>query len=312
MGSKKQTVTCTKAPRAYVDDASDGAHERYNLAEHVELVEQQIPGGDGAPTIIEDGCGRTFELDPKLWDVNTDAKGNVVERHLEPPCPHCGRVADHITEPVDSIPLDVFRSAQLDSALVRHYGPAFDVKWDDRVKQALFEGTFHLVGGQPYPIIQGGADAGYANFTEGAVALSAATAKTVIGYKSHANFSASWHHVEVSFDGVTASAVPVLVELLYSTWATNSPGTNSTSTTVRQEYGRVLAAGSTSGKTWSAEPTTLTQMSAEFLLTPNGGVIVYDFPLGKEPDCALAEGFVVRCNAPATVNVRATQKWRRA
>lgn len=140
--------------------------------------------------------------------------------------------------------------------------------------------------------------------TEGAVALSAATAKTICGVKAHANSGLLLVGYRVAFDGVTASAVPVLVEIGYCTWATNSPGTASTSTTPRQRLGRSLTAGFTSGKTWTTEPTTITIPGEELLLTPNGGTLVYDFPLGTEPDSALAEGFVIRCTAPATVNVR--------
>ena len=140
--------------------------------------------------------------------------------------------------------------------------------------------------------------------TEGAVALSAATAKTIIGVKAHANSGVLIKNAFVGFDGVTASAVPVLVELGYCTWATNSPGTNSTSTTPRQYSGRVLTVGFTSGKTWTSEPTSITVLD-EWLLTPNGGVVWYQLPLSDEPDSALAEGFVLRLTAPATVNARA-------
>lgn len=151
---------------------------------------------------------------------------------------------------------------------------------------------------------------GYSCTTEGAVALSAATAKTIIGAKAHANSGLQLKGFLVAFDGVTASAVPVLVEVCYCTWGANSPGTNSTSTTVRQSYGRVLTAGFTAGKTWTTEPTTLTVIK-ELLLTPNGGVLSYQWPLGQEPDSALAEGFAIRCNAPATVNVRASMDLER-
>lgn len=146
---------------------------------------------------------------------------------------------------------------------------------------------------------------GYSCTTEGAVALSAATAKTVIGAKAHANSGIQLKEFMVAFDGVTASAVPVLVELCYATFATNSPGTSSTATTVRQKYGRSLTAGLTAGKNWTAEPTVLTAFK-EFLLAPDKGVIAYQFPLGQEPDTALGEGIVIRCTAPAAVNVRAT------
>lgn len=137
--------------------------------------------------------------------------------------------------------------------------------------------------------------------TEGAVALTAATAKTVLGVKAHANSGLLLVGFRLGFDGT--SGVPVLVELGYCTWATNSPGTSSTSTTPRQRFGRVLTAGFTSGKTWTTEPTAITVID-ELLLTPNGGLLIYDAPLGTEPDSALAEGFVIRCTAPAAVNVR--------
>jgi hypothetical protein len=145
----------------------------------------------------------------------------------------------------------------------------------------------------------------YTAITGGAVALSAATAKSILGAKAHANSGLLLVKYEVAFDGVTASAVPVLVEVCACTFATNSPGTNSTSVTPAQVSGRVLTAGFTAGKTWTTEPTVITVLE-EKLLTPNGGVIIYDYPLGTEPDSPLAEGFVLRCTAPATVNVRAS------
>lgn len=144
--------------------------------------------------------------------------------------------------------------------------------------------------------------AGYSTHTGAAVALAAATAKTVIGLKSHANFGLDLTGFEVDFDGVTASATPVLVEVCYCTWATNSPGTNSTSITPLQEYGRVIAVGATAAKTWTAEPTALSVLRA-FTLDPNKGLFLYDFSLGMTPDCAPAEGFAIRCTAAAIVNV---------
>lgn len=152
---------------------------------------------------------------------------------------------------------------------------------------------------------------GYSIHTEGAVALTAATAKTILGAKAHANSGLQLKGFSVAFDGVTASAVPVLIELMYATWATNSPGTNSTSVTVRQKYGRVLTAGFTGGRNWTAEPTVLTNVGEEILLAPDKGVIKIQFPLGTEPDTALAEGLVLRLTAPAIVNVRATMDLER-
>lgn len=155
--------------------------------------------------------------------------------------------------------------------------------------------------------IGGGMPRGYKNTTESAVALSAATAKTIIGVRSGSTFGVQLRQFHLGFDGVTASAVPVLWELMDATFATNAPGTNSTSTTITQRYGRALASGMTAGKNWTTEPTVLTQYD-EDLLTPNGGLLLYQYPSDQLPDVqALNSGLVLRLNAPATVNVRATQ-----
>lgn len=154
------------------------------------------------------------------------------------------------------------------------------------------------------------AKAGWSIVTGGVVALTAATAKSVLGARAHANSALDLQRLRVSFDGVTASAVPVLVELCAATFATNAPGTNSTSVTPVLNYGRSTTAGWTAAKNWTAEPTVLTVVK-ELLLTPNGGLIMYDFPLGQTPDSPLNEGFVLRCTAPATVNVRASMAFER-
>ncbi|WP_433234014.1 hypothetical protein [Actinomadura nitritigenes] len=154
------------------------------------------------------------------------------------------------------------------------------------------------------------AKAGYSAVTGGAIALTGGTAKTVLGLKGHANFGLDLKKVRIGFDGVTATNVPVLVELGYCTWASNSPGTNSTSVTPAQIYGRATAVGATAGKNWTTEPTAITTVE-EWLLTPAGGLVLYDFPLGDTPDSAVSEGFVLRCNAPAGVNVRAGLQFER-
>lgn len=158
------------------------------------------------------------------------------------------------------------------------------------------------------------AKAGYGVSTNGAVALSAGVAKTILAVKSNAAFGLDLKKARIGFDGVSASAVPVLVQLCYLTWATGTVGTNSTSQTsaVFQEYGnRSLTHGVTAASAWTSEPTVLTPID-EILLTPNGGLFVYDFPLGDTPDCGLSEGFAIRCNAPAAVNARGLLKWERA
>jgi hypothetical protein len=102
----------------------------------------------------------------------------------------------------------------------------------------------------------------------------------------------------------------VLVELCTSTLATNStPGTNNTTATVNQVYGRAITAGFTGFYASTSEPTVLTPLDS-FTMTPNGGTIVRDYN-GATPDAAVSNGFVIRCTAPAAVNVRATMFFER-
>jgi hypothetical protein len=150
--------------------------------------------------------------------------------------------------------------------------------------------------------------AGYSINTGGWVALAAATAKTVLGVKAHANSGLQAKKLILGFDGVTASAVPTVVELMRCDGSTNfTIGTANTdiSSNITQKYGRVIAAQFTAGKTWTSEPTVLTPIDG-FPLTPNAGLVVIEFPLGQEPDCDLSKGLVIRITAPAIVNVYAS------
>ena len=154
------------------------------------------------------------------------------------------------------------------------------------------------------------AKAGYVAMSGAAVALAAGTAKSVLGIKAGTAFGLDLKKFRVSLDGVTASAVPVLVELCYAAYATNSPGTNSSTVTPVQMYGRAIAHGCTAARGWTTEPTVLTAID-EWLLTPNGGTAILDIPLGDTPDCGTSEGFTLRLTAPAVVNARAAMQWER-
>lgn len=145
----------------------------------------------------------------------------------------------------------------------------------------------------------------YSAQTGAAVALAAATAKSVLGLKASANAGVQVKKYRLALDGITFSNVPGLVELCQASFVTNSPGTNSTSVTPVQTSGRTIATGATAARNWSAEPTVLTVIE-EHLITPAGGLEIYDFPLGDEPDCDVSTGFVLRLTFPAIVNARAT------
>lgn len=157
------------------------------------------------------------------------------------------------------------------------------------------------------------AKAGYAVRTSSAVALAAATAKTVLMVLSPAQFGVDLKKFRVSFDGTTATATPALIELVTSTNATNStPGTGNTteSANIVQMYGRSITTGFTAFSASTSEPTVLTVVDS-FLLTPTGGTMFYDFPLGDTPDTAVSAGIGLRINAPAIVNARASMIFER-
>jgi hypothetical protein len=147
------------------------------------------------------------------------------------------------------------------------------------------------------------AKCGYSATTGGAVALGAGTAKSILGMRAGAAFGIELVKMGVYFDGVTATAVPVLVELCAATFATNAPGTGSTAVTAINSYGRPIASGMTAAKTWTSEPTVLSVLQ-ERLIDPNKGNWEWEYVPQARPDVDVNQGFVIRCNAPAAVNVR--------
>jgi hypothetical protein len=144
-----------------------------------------------------------------------------------------------------------------------------------------------------------------------AIALAAATAKTIFYINAPASNQPSLVELAVGFDGVTASNTPALVELVYGTKATNStPGTGSTSFTPLQLRGwPAQASAQAAANNCTSEPTVLTSMK-QWLLTPNGGLLVVQAPLGREPtgiaSGTAASGNQIGCRvtAPQTVNTR--------
>lgn len=108
----------------------------------------------------------------------------------------------------------------------------------------------------------------------------------------------------ISFDGVTASATPVLVETFQSTQA--GAGTAGSAPTAVQVRGRSTGGSApTSGCNYTAEPTVLTVVR-QFYVSPNGGLFVYPHSLGREVECDSSAGTIkalgIRITPPATVN----------
>lgn len=154
------------------------------------------------------------------------------------------------------------------------------------------------------------AASGFSAVNAAAIALTAATARTVLGVKAATGQTITLVSYSISFDGVTASAIPALCEICKCTFATNAPGTNSTSITPISMRGPQLTALSTSASTWTAtnEPTVITVID-RFDLTPNGGTVLFQFPLGREVENAVGTGFSIRLTAPASVNFNGSITW---
>lgn len=131
-----------------------------------------------------------------------------------------------------------------------------------------------------------------------AVALAAATAKTVLQLNAPANQRLKLQRVGVFFDGSSTTAVPVLVRLVIATTA----GTNTALTLNKLVSTDDETIQSTAGENASAEPTKTTLLD-QWLVHPQMGIdITYAF--GQERVVAGGGRVALECTAPASVNVR--------
>lgn len=135
-------------------------------------------------------------------------------------------------------------------------------------------------------------------------------AKTVLNIIAGANQPVSLIAFTISFDGVTASAVPATVDVCQSTQA--GAGTAGVTPTVVQTAGRTILAQVTAGANYTAEPTTLTAIET-FYVPQFMGLYSYQYPLGQEPDSDLSGGTVkaiaIRANVTANVNCLVTARF---
>ena len=132
-----------------------------------------------------------------------------------------------------------------------------------------------------------------------AIALAAATAKSVCGVSGGADFGLQLCKYRITFDGVTASAIPVFVEIVSFTGVPTA-----TAQTPIQDQGKVMAATNMPGfVNATVEPTGVISLDS-FDVTPNSSTLVYDAQYGDEFDVGFSSGFAIRCTAPAIVNFR--------
>lgn len=139
--------------------------------------------------------------------------------------------------------------------------------------------------------------------------MAAGAAKTILNVIAPAQFGLVLVGFEISFDGVTASAVPVVVEVGQSSQAGAGTPAGSPPTPV-QVRGRTIAHGCTIGHNYSAEPTVITA-AYDWWLDPNKGVFDRLWPLGRELEQDPSKAICCRVNAPAIVNARASFEFER-
>jgi hypothetical protein len=133
-----------------------------------------------------------------------------------------------------------------------------------------------------------------------AVALVAATAKTVLSVLGTANDTIGLKRVRVSFNSVTATDAPATVEVgIISTLGTV------TSFTPVQNTGRVLASSASAGYNATVEPTYQRVIDAMYVPLQQG-LFEWWYPLGDEMQADVSQGFGLRITAPVTASVLAS------
>lgn len=145
----------------------------------------------------------------------------------------------------------------------------------------------------------------YTATTEGDVSLSAATAKTLVQVSTPASRRAALKEVAVGFNSTTTSHAPVLVQLRLQTTA----GTGTARTPIAEDAADPAALCS-SAVNFTVEPTG-GSILREWRITPIGGQLIYQFPLGDEIrlDPSQRIGLVATA-ADAQSGVRASIKWQ--
>lgn len=149
------------------------------------------------------------------------------------------------------------------------------------------------------------------------MALYAATAEsaavpnalaTILEVNPPANRQAVITEMSVSFSGVSATDVPVLVQLVEVT-ATSAAGTGITPASMRDGQ---VSAGATAKKLPASEGTVTVLKT--YMVPPSSGLVI-QYPLGREPAiqgaASTAKGFAIRCNrgTGAAINADANIEW---
>jgi hypothetical protein len=145
----------------------------------------------------------------------------------------------------------------------------------------------------------------YSVTTEGEEALAAATAETLVQLRGVTTAKLSIVAWGVSFDGISGTDAPVVVDLLFQT--TDGTASAATEVSLNPDQPTALATGFHS---FSAEPTP-GGIIESYEIHPQGGLFVREYPPGREPVVtnATTSRIGIRATAPAAVNAVAWIQW---
>ncbi len=137
--------------------------------------------------------------------------------------------------------------------------------------------------------------------TDSVVALTAATAKTVLQLLAASGVRVALQAVTITFDGTSGSATPVVVQLVRQTGA----GTASARNPVKKDSDVSTSLQVTGQKSFSAEPTSDDAILATWHVHPQAGMSL-SLPMPGEFIIPGAGRVGLKINAPAAVNCLAT------
>lgn len=139
-----------------------------------------------------------------------------------------------------------------------------------------------------------------------ALAVSTSGVKTLLEVNQVASRFLVLKQWSIEFDGVTASNVPVQVQLVIVT-ATSAAGTGGTIVSMKN----FQAAPAATSKTLPATEGTVGVIEAH-RVPPTSGLLI-QYPLGEEPSiigaASTASGIAIRALAGAAVNASCTLQW---
>jgi hypothetical protein len=154
-----------------------------------------------------------------------------------------------------------------------------------------------------YSVVTG---AGGSGASADQVALVAATNKTILEIFASSTDRVLLKQWWIEFDGTSAAAAPVKVELCRSSAAIT--GTAYASLAAQPKVHDFAVSATATARYNATVEGTVTDVMEVHRIPPTGGLVM-QYPLGGEITGGASTGIRIRCNAPAAVNATAGFMW---